>query len=41
MGNVLGVVRSSKADVAGVEKACGRGAGNEGGEKPGPDHMVL
>lgn len=32
-GNVLGVVRSSKADVAGVERACGRGAGNEDGEK--------
>lgn len=33
MGNVLGVVRSSKADVAGVERACEEGAGNEGGEK--------
>lgn len=35
MGNMLGVLRSSRADVAGVERARGRGAGSGGGEKPG------
>lgn len=35
MGNMLGVLRSSRADVAGVERTCGRGAGYGGGEKPG------
>lgn len=32
-GNVLGLVRSSKADVAGVQRACGSAAGSEDGKK--------
>lgn len=35
MQDIVGVLRSSRADVAGVQRACGRGAGNEGGKKPG------
>ena len=34
MQDIVGVLRSSRADVAGVQRACGRGAGNEGGKKP-------
>lgn len=51
MGNVLGVFRSSKADVAEVEGAHGRVVGNGGGEKarsqtigscrPGQGHWIL